>query len=156
MAEKIEWIAVRKFKPEPIGAVGFIGNNAVAIASFFDDADGDQDGTVSTGEWLASKLMFNLSGKALTEVAMQARVQMDILMRDTSIDQIAKGMFVNFAQGLVAQGIYTAYFARGVGLIGGGIASRIGGGMVKQLVIRKGFEAAVKTAFLASMQPAGR
>lgn len=156
MSNKIDWIAVRKFKPEPIGAVGFIGNDIVAIVAFFDDADGNQDGTVSTGEWLASKLMFNLSGMAVTEVAMQARVQMDILMRDASIQQIATGMFLNFAKGLIAQGIYTAYFARGVSMVSGGVATRIGGGMVKQLVIRKGFDAAVKQAFLAGMSTAGR
>lgn len=156
MADKIEWIAVRKFKPEPIGAIGFIGNNIVAVASFFDDADGNQDGTVSVGEWAASKLMFNLSGMAVTEVAMQARVQMDIVTRDASIQQIAAGMFSSFAAGLIAQGIYTAYFARGVSMISGGVATRIGGGMVKQLVIRKGFEAAVKQAFLAGMSPTGR
>jgi hypothetical protein len=150
MAGKIEWIAVRKFKPYPIGAVGFIGNDAVAVVSFFADADANQDGTVSKGEWLGSKIMFKLDGKAVAEVAMQGRVDPDIIMRDPTFPQMAAKMFVNFATGLVAQGVYQAYFARGVALVGNGVASRITSSMVKQLAIRKGFETAVKSAFVAA------
>ena len=151
MPDKVEWIAVRKFKPYPIGAIGFIGNNAVAIASFFDDADGNQDGKISAGEWIASKALFNLKGKNIAEVAMQAAVDPDILMRDASIRQISNKLFLSFASGLVMQGVYTAYFARGVGMAGSGVAKMITNSMVKQLVIRKGFEAAVKKAFTAAV-----
>ncbi|QQS11996.1 MAG: hypothetical protein IPK81_21110 [Rhodospirillales bacterium] len=147
MADDMDWIAVTSFR-KTIGAVGFIGSKAVAIAAFFADADGNQDGTVSWGEWLASKAAFDLTGKAVTEVAMQARYDLDIVGRDPSFNDLAISLFANFAQGLIAQGIYIAYFSQGVSLIGGGIAKTITASMIKQFVIRKGFEAVVKKAFL--------
>lgn len=150
MSGKIEWVAVKKWKPEPIGAVGFIGSDLVAIVAFYDDADGNQDGKVSFGEWVASKALFDLEGKNVTEVAMQARVEPDIVLRDQSIDTIAKNMFVNFASGLAVQGVYKVYFSRGVGMVGSAVAKRITTDMVKQIVIRKGFEAAVKKAFMSA------
>ena len=150
MAGNIEWVAVKKWRPEPIGAVGFIGNDLVAIISFYADEDGNQDGKVSWTEWAASKVLFDLSGKAVTEVAMQARVEPDILLRDQSIDQMSKNMFLSFASGLVVQGVYKVYFSRGVGMVGSAVAKKITSDMVKQLVIRKGFETAVKKAFMAA------
>ena len=149
MAGNIEWVAVKKWKPEPIGAVGFIGNNLVAIVAFYDDADADKSGGVSAGEWIASKVLFDLKGMNVTEVAMQARVEPDILLRDQSIDTIAKNMFVHFASGLVVQGVYKVYFSRGVKLVGSAVAKTITNNMVKQLVIRKRFESAVKDAFMS-------
>lgn len=149
MSNKIEWVAVKKWKPEPIGAVGFMGKDLVAIVAFYDDADGNQDGNVSFGEWVASKALFNLKGKNVTEVAMQARVEPDIVLRDQSIDQIAKNLFLSFASGLAIQGVYKVYFSRGVGMVGSAVAKRITTDMVKQIVIRKGFESAVKKAFMA-------
>lgn len=149
MTGKIEWIEVRGSKSQPIGAVGFIGNDAVAIVSFFEDADFNKDGSKSLGELMASKMLLNLSGRAVVEVAQTAQYQPEILMRDASISRMAASMFLNFAQGLVAQGIYSAYFARGVSLVGRAIATRVTDNAVKQFVVRKGFEAAVKQA----MQP---
>jgi hypothetical protein len=150
MSGNIEWVAVKKWKPEPIGAVGFMGNSLVAIVAFYADEDANQDGKVSWTEWAASKVLFDLSGKAVTEVAMQARVEPDILLRDQEIDRMAKNMFVNFASGLAVQGVYKVYFSRGVGMVGSAVARKITADMVKQLVIRKGFEAAVKRAFMAA------
>jgi hypothetical protein len=147
MADTMDWIAVEKFS-KLIGAVGFIDNDAVAVAAFYDDADADKDGKVSTGEWIGSKILFNVHGMAVTEVAMQARVELDIVGRDPNFNAMALKMFVNFAQGLIAQGIYITYFSRGVSLAGSGLASTLTSSMIKQLVIRKGFESAVKKVFM--------
>ena len=152
MNNNFEWIAVQDFSQKTIGAVGFIGNNAVSVVAFFDDTDGNKDGKISTGEWLGSKV-FDLSGKAVTEVAMRARWYPSIITRDFGFDQMAKKMYFNFAGGLVAQGIYKVYFGRGVKLIGGGIAKKITSSMVKQIVIRKGFEKAAKKAFMSAVNP---
>ena len=79
---------------------------------------------------------------------MQARVQMNIIERDPSFNQIAMSMFLSLASGLIAQGVYKAYFSQPVSLIGSSLASMITSSMIKQFVIRKGFEAAVKKAFM--------
>ena len=105
---EIEWVAINKFN-KLIGAVGFIGNDAVAVVAFYDDRDGNQDGEVSWGEWLADKFI-SMDGRATTEVAMQARVEMDIIMRDASFGQVAASMFLDFAGSLIWQGVYIAYF----------------------------------------------
>jgi len=154
MAE-IEWVEVKGIKGKSIGAIGFIGNNAVAVATFIEDEDGNEDGEVSWGEWIASKVSpLSLDGYAATKVAMAARVDMDILMRDPSFNQMAMNMYLNFARGLIADGVWTVYFSRGVNMVGGGVAKIITKGMVKQLVIRKGFEKAVREAFDAATAPA--
>lgn len=149
--DQIEWIPIKKFKPEPIGAIGFLDGKAAIVVSFFDDRDGNKDGEVSWGEWAASKL-WDVEGSATTEVAMQARVNMDVLERDVSFGQVAMKMFLNFAGGQIRQGVYTVYFSRGVKMAGGALAKSITSGMVKELVVRKGFEAAAKKAFEAAVE----
>lgn len=146
----IEWVLIKKFKPEPIGAVGFIGNDIAVVTAFFDDADFNQDGEVTFGEKIGSKLPFlNKKGRSLVEVAMQARVEPDVMMRDASINQIAGKLFVDFASDLVMEGIYQVYFARGVKMAGAGVAKTVTSSTVKQLIVRKGFEKAAKEAFEA-------
>ncbi len=147
-ADTIDWVLIKKWKPEPIGAIGFIGNDAVMVVAFFDDRDGNQDGKVTWGEKAAYFISpFSLEGMAITEVAMQARVEMDVVMRDPSFQRMASNMFLSFAEGLVKDGIYAVYFSRGVKMAGAGLAKTITTGMVKQFVVKKGFEAAVKAAF---------
>lgn len=151
MANEMEWIPIVKFGKEPIGAVGFLGNDAVAVVAFYDDRDGNKDGKVSWGEAIAAALSpISVEGSAVTEVAMQARIETKILMRDPSFSQMAANMFANFARGLVLDGIYAVYFSRGVKMAGGGIARTITKNMVKEFVIKKGFEKAVKEAFKAT------
>jgi hypothetical protein len=147
MSGSIEWVAVKKWKPEPIGAVGFIGDKAVAIAAFYEDEDANQDGKVDWVEWAAGKALFSLKGKVVAEVAMQARIEESVVMRDPSFQEIAGKIFVNFAAGLVKQGVYKVYFARGVSMTGSAAATIMTSNMVKQIAIRKGFEAAAKKAF---------
>lgn len=146
----IEWIVVKGMKDREIGAVGFIGNKAAIVVSFYDDADGNMDGEVSWGEYIASKISpIGIGGIAVTRVAMAGRYQMDILTRDASFNQMAMNLYMKFAKGLVADGIYTVYFSRGVSSVAKGIAGRAATGMVKQFVIKKGMEKAVKEAYKA-------
>jgi len=153
---KIEWVTIKKWAPEPIGAIGFIDNDVVAVVAFFDDRDGDKDGDVSLFERAAFMLSpVSMKGGNVVEVAMQARVDMDVVMRDPSFDRMAMQMFVNFAQGLVMDGIYAAYFSRGVSMAGKGVAKMITGNMIKGFVIRKGFESAVKKAFKEATEVPG-
>lgn len=140
----LEWVLVPGIDGRAIGAVGFIDNRAAVIVAFYNDLDGNMDGEVDWLEWFAGKVSpVHLDGKAVTEVALAARVMPAIVMRDGSFDGWAKKTFVGFAAGLVADGVYAAWFSYGVRAISGGIATAIGGGLVREFVIRKSMEAAV-------------
>ena len=144
----IDWVVVGGHGDREIGAVGFIGNTASIVVSFYDDADGNMDGKVSWGEWFASKVSpIGIGGMAVTRVAMAGRYQTNIMMRDSGFNQMAVNLFSNFAKGLVADGLYAVYFSRGVSSVAKGIAGRAATGMVKQFVIKKGMEKAVKEAY---------
>jgi hypothetical protein len=145
---QIEWIVIEGLGNKQIGAIGFIGRQAVVVASFYEDFDGNQDGKVSWGEWIVGKASpLGIKGKAVVEVAMAARYDMRVLERDPSFQQEAAQMFLKFAQGLVADGLYAVYFSRGVGAIAKPIAGRITSDIVKQFVIRKGMEKTVKALY---------
>jgi hypothetical protein len=148
----IEWVPVPGLDGRSIGAVGFIGNQAVVVAAFYDDYDGNRDGEVDWLEWAASKVSpLSLDGAAVVEVAMAARVMPAVVLRDGAFDTWAKQAFVQFAGGLVVEAVYAAYFSHAIRLASGGIASAIGGGLVREYVIRKGMEAAVKSAYDAAV-----
>lgn len=143
----IEWVIVDRFS-RPIGALGFIDNKVAIIASFHDDRDGNRDGRVSLGENVVSRLSpIGMKGKAVAEVAMQARGDPSVAERDPEFRQVSAQIFVNFAANMVADGIYAAYFARGVRGASGAVAKGITDSTIKQFVIRKGMETAVKRAY---------
>lgn len=147
----MDWILIKGWNGKPSGAVGFIGNDAVMVIAFYDDRDGNADGEVSMGERIASAISpISIKNKAVTEVAMSARYNMDVLQRDASFQQMATKLYLNFARGLVLDGIYTVYFSRGVRMTGAGLAKRVTSDAIKGFVIRKGFEKAVKESFKAA------
>lgn len=147
-ASNLDWVLIHKFGDDPIGAIGFLGNDAVSIIAFYDDRDGNQDGKVSFAEKVASMLSpISIEGRSVTEVAMQARIDMDVLKRDASFANMAVQLYLNFARGLIIDGIYATYFARGIKMTGKGAAKLVTTGAVKELIVRKGFEKAVKEAF---------
>lgn len=149
----IEWILIKKFGPDPIGAVGLLNNQVVTIVAFHDDRDANRDGNVSAGEWLVSKISpISLEGRNVAEVAMQARVEPEVIMRDSGFPQAAAQIFLNFARGLLLDGVYAVYFARGVKMTGAGIAKTVTRSMIKEFMIRKGFETVVREAFNAGVQ----
>lgn len=148
---KVSWHVVSGLTANgtaPIGALGFIGNDVACVVSFFDDADGNKDGKVSWGERIAFKISpLSLKNKSVVEVAMQARYDIDVLSRDPSFHQMAMKMYLNFAQGLVVDGVYAVYFSRGIKAGAGALAVSLTSNKIKQFVIRKGFEKAVESAF---------
>ncbi len=148
----IEWVLVPGLDGRAIGAIGFIGNRAAIVTAFFDDRDGNKDGEVSWGEWAVSKVSpISIEGMAVTEVAMAARYLPDVVLRDAGFAQEAAQMYLNFAVGLVQDGIYAVYFSRGVKAAAGAVASAVGGGMVREFVVRKGMESAVKEIYDAAI-----
>lgn len=149
----VDWVAVPGVDGKPIGAVGFVGNTAAVVVAFFEDLDGNRDGEVDWVEWVAGKISpIRLDGMAVTEVAMAARAMPAILTRDGSFDRWAKETFVGFAGGLVIDAAYAAWFSFGVRAIAGGIASAIGGGVVREYIVRKSMEAAVRRIYDVSVR----
>lgn len=144
----VDWIIIRGFDRREIGAIGFLGNQAAVIATFFDSADADQDGEVSVFEEVVYRVSpVDLSKRNVVDVAMAARVNEDVLRRDASFGQAAMRLWINFAQGGVFDGVYAAYFARGIGAVAGPAARRLGAGKVKEFAIRKSMEGAVRELF---------
>lgn len=143
-----DWVLVQDLSGRDIGAVGFIGDDAVAIASFFDGRDADKDGKVSMTERVVSALSpFGLGGSAIAEVAMQGRHNDLVTSRDPSYFRMSANIFANYAANMAMDAVWSVYFKRGVRAAGGGVARVITDNMVKQVVIRKGFERVAREAF---------
>lgn len=143
----IEWKLVKdSWTGEPIGAVGFIDNRIAVITAFHDDKDLNQDGRVSLSERFLS--MFSMRGRAVAKVANHAYADPDILMRDPTLYNLRGRLTAQFAAGLVAEGVYKAYFSRSISALSGAAAKRLTGNVVKAFVIRKGMEKAVEDAYV--------
>lgn len=148
----ISWIVIEKYKE--IGAIGFIGNKAAVITAFYDDYDGNQDGTVGWFEWGVGKLGFvSVKNSAVTEVAMAARHDMRVMRKDSGFAEEAGEMFLAFAAGLVSDGLYTAYFSRAVSPLIKTIAGRITSNVVAQYVISKKMNKEVRKIYDKAMKP---
>ena len=144
----VEWIEITKFRKSPIGAIGFVDGKAAIVVAYYDDLDGNKDGKVGWGEWVAGKISpINLKGNAVVEVAMQARVELDVILKDESFQQVAMNMYLQFGVGLIKDGIYATYFARGVTISSKGVAKLVTSGTIKEFAVRKGMEKAVREAF---------
>lgn len=150
----MDWILVTRFN-KAIGAIGFIGDTAATVVAFYDDKDANKDGNVSAGEWLAFKaggaVGIKMDGMNVAEVAMQARGNPMIMERDPGFYQTSAQIFVNFAHAMTMEAFYKLYFSKGVSAVGSGIAQTITSSMIKQMVIKKGFEKAVKEAFQSAV-----
>jgi hypothetical protein len=148
----LDWILITRNSPTPIGAIGFVDNTAAVVVAFYDDKDANKDGNISAGEWLTFKLSpFSMKGMNVAEVAMQARHNPMVTERDPGFYQTSAQIFVNFAHAMTMDALYKIYFSKGVSAVGSGIAKTITSDMVKQMVIKKGFEKAVKDAFKESV-----
>jgi hypothetical protein len=142
----VDWKIVKNtWTHKPIGAVGFVGDEIAVIVAFYDDKDANHDGRVSLSERFLS--MFSMQGRALAEVANHAYADPDILTRDPSIYQLRGQLTAKFASGLVAEGIYKAWFSQGIGQAAGAIAGQITQNMVGSYVIKRGLEKAVALAY---------
>ena len=146
----IDWMLDRNgWTKKTIGALGFIGDDLSVITAFYDDKDSDSDGKLSLSEKYLS--LFTMKGRALAEVANHAYADPDILMRDPSLYKLRGQLTVAFASGLVAEGIYKAWFSYSIGRLGGAVAGTLTQNAVKSFVIKKGFEKAVEKAYKASL-----
>jgi hypothetical protein len=54
--EDLDWYVVKGSRGKPIGALGFLDNEVVVIASFYDDRDANRDGRVSVPEYVVGFL----------------------------------------------------------------------------------------------------
>lgn len=152
---RIEWVLVPGPGGRAIGAIGFIGNEPAVVVAFTEDADGNRDGTVDWGEWLCARISpVHLDGKAVLEVAMTARYLPAIAERGPAFDRWVGEDFVNFAGGLVVDAFYVAYFSQALQVLTGGIAGAIGGGLVREYVMRRGMEAAIHRIYDATVRDA--
>lgn len=147
----IAWIVIEKYKQ--IGAIGFIDNQAAVVVAFYDDYDGNQDGKVGWLEWGVGKLsLVNVKNSAVTEVAMAARYDQRVLRKDPKFQQEAAAMFLDFAQGLVADGLYSSYFSSRVSALIKPIAGRITSNVVAQYVIAKHMHKQVRKVYDYAMK----
>lgn len=147
-ASEIEWIVIRVGAGRPIGAVGVIEERVAVVASFYDGRDGNQDGKVGAVEFVVGAISpFRMDGKAIAEVALAAKYDVDVLKRDPSFSAEANRLWFGFTSGLIADGMYAAWFNRGVSKVAGAVAGSLGGNPIKQFAIRKGMESAVKAAY---------
>ena len=149
----IDWYVV---KPEgytkALGALGFVDDKVVIITSFYDDRDANRDGSISIPERVVFFISpIGLSGTAVVEVAMAARFDMEVLERDPEFHSVAINLWLNFAHGMVKDGMYAAWIGVHVNMGAGLVAKRLASGLVKQFVIKKGMEVVVKKAIRKSM-----
>jgi hypothetical protein len=143
--DEIEWVVIEGNTGREIGAVGFVRRKVVVIVAFYEDADANYDGEVGWFEWATA---WGVDKTKVTEVAMAARHDPKVLQRDPDfINGQAIEMFLDLAQGLVAEGLYKAYFSRGVAGLTKSLAGRITSDTVKQFVIRKGLETTIEKMY---------
>ena len=149
---EIDWMPVKNNANKVIGAVGFIGDEAVIIASLFDDRDLDQDGKVSFGEKVKSLIpLIGSDGAALAEVGKYAAHDMDLMMRDTQIRAFGYKQFTAYANNLIREGIYITYFQRPISIGSGTLASHVTTGVIKQIAVKQTAKAAVGKAMKSAL-----
>lgn len=157
--ENIDWVVIKSAyaKDREIGAIGFIGDKAVVTVSFFKDEDWNEDNKLSNlekyGKYIpiAGALFFK-QGRAVTQVVMAARGDMDVQLRDSTFKYEAAKQFVDFSTSLVFTGLYTVYFSRAVSTFAKTAAAGMTDNLVQQYVIRKGMEKLVKDAYDHAMK----
>jgi hypothetical protein len=148
----LEWYIVEGLAGRKIGALGFLGDEVVVITSFYDDRDGNRDGSVSIPERVVYFLSpLKTKGNAVVDVAMAARDDVEVSGRDPEFYQMANTLFLRFARGLVIDGVYTAWMGVSIGMAAGAISKELATGLVKQYVIKKGMEAPVRMALRKAM-----
>lgn len=146
--DDIDWYIVKlDGNTKPLGALGFVNDKVAVVASFYDDRDGNEDGSVSVPERVVSFLSpVRLEGRAVVKVAMAARLDLDVLERDPEFHTTAVNLWLNFARGLVKDGMYAAWMGVSVNIGCGIVAKQLADKLVKQFVIKKGMELIVKKA----------
>lgn len=152
-AQKIHWILANQ-NNRPVGAGAMVGGKIVAVVSFYDDLDGDQNGKVDWDEWLVDCINpFNLDGRMVTKAALIVAKETAVERGDDEFHRAANKMLIHQAAGLATDGIFAVYFSRGVSMAGKGLAKLVTQNMVKEFALRKGMEKVAKEAFDAAVNP---
>lgn len=146
--EGIDWYVVRlDGHAAAIGALGFINDKVVTIASFYDDRDANKDGKVSIPERVIYRISpLRLKGMNVVQVAMAARFDLEVLERDPDFTSMAMNLWLNFARGLVKDGMYTAWMGASVNMGCSLVAKELAEGLVRQFIVKKGLETVVRNA----------
>jgi hypothetical protein len=145
----IEYMEVRtrRGRGDSIGAIGFLDDQWVVIAAYHDDADEDDSGDVSVGEWIASKTFMGTPGRASYRVLKHACLDQAILDRDMSLWIELKAKTVELLHDVAVQGAYVAWFRPFIGAGCGALSSvLVGKHIIKQFAVKKGMERLVKEA----------
>lgn len=146
---KVVWVQILNRTKKPIGAIGILGQKIAAIVAFYKDEDVNKDGKVSWGEWAAFKISpFRSDGMAVAEVVTMAKTNVHVLrLAPNDLRNMSNKVLLSLVSGLLKDGIYAAYFNAGASMICGGVAKKLTSGMIKEFVVQKGLEEAVKKAF---------
>lgn len=139
----LDWLLIYHKTPVPIGAVGFMENSVVAVVSFFEDNDIQADALV--GKRAPS------DSSAVALVAMKARQDMNVTVRDPHFQSAATRLSIDFERNVMLSGIYRTYFQRGVSMTGRGASQQIAGNFVKHFTFKKGSEGVITDAFRAAL-----
>lgn len=151
-------IEIEESPGNPIGQIGFLGNKAVIIVSYYDEYDTDKDGSVGLGEWMAS-IIFDSAGllknEQFTKVAMTARLNPKVLSIDSGFYQKANNIYLSFASGMLMSGIYEVYLSQAVASAASLVGRRIiGNNLTRKYLIEKGAEKAVEEVLKGFYQKA--
>lgn len=142
----IEWCPVRILRTrQVIGAVGFIDDRLAVVSTFYPDRDWDHDGRVDLLERFGT--MFTMRGMALADVLTRAIEDPDIMLRDTSIRELHGRAVVQFASGMILEGLYCTYLRLSVRQASSILASSLVNGAAARFFVRKGMEQAVKQVY---------
>ncbi|QND53260.1 hypothetical protein HB779_16185 [Phyllobacterium sp. 628] len=148
--DKIEWIIVRNYRQKPLGAVGFIGGKFVTAAAFYDDKDLNEDGSVSIVERVQT-MIASQKYRSLATVVTNAALMADEIPDLDPIIELDVTMTKRYFGAAVLDGMYAVYLSPGVGSIAKAVAGNLVAGAVKQYLVTKGMEAAVKQYFRANV-----
>ena len=146
----MDWFLVKDSRSgKAIGALAYLDGKIAVVAAFYHDKDANDDGKISVKERIGS-LLFSMKGRQLARVASEAYADPDLLMRDPTLYNLRGRLLVDFATGLIAEGVYTVYFNQAVKKLAGAAAAGLTPSPIKQFVIRKGMQGAVKQAYRAA------
>lgn len=153
---RLIFIEIEESPGSPIGQIGFLGNKAVIIVSYYDEYDTDKNGSVGLGEWLAGAI-FDAAGllknEQFTKVAMTARLNPKVLSIDSGFYQKANNIYLSFAAGSAISGVYEVYLSQAVASAASLVGRRIiGNSLTRKYLIEKGAEKAVEVPLKALYQ----
>ena len=140
----LDWVIIR-YRSMKIGAIGFVGNRAAVIASFFKPNDYNRDGEVSILERLTGLIgPINAEGLGVVEIVQAAKCHEGVYTRDETFELMANRMALHFFSQVVVEGAFSAWLYRSLRAVDASIPALAAGASVKQMIIRKGMKPVVK------------